>query len=261
MITPSDPLPQDVEVTAYRSVIATLQADVTIANLQAKIKLLRAQLLGAQTPSTVTETSYPDTRANEWMISMEQSIATMTSKFSNWMVEARQLVQPQQQLATIQGTKHSQNDYLHALSGQPSKRADTRNTPERGNTHTHSHPPNTSTALFPDTTVILTQPNPKTPPRGFSTSRPEYLYQDNGDGSLYQVGMAGPQDYDSDGHIQGPQPSPNQPHHHHTQRKQAPRLSPLAMDQLASPPAQPTTSTQRAPLPSLPAVGARTDHV
>ena len=38
--TKAAPFPRDVEVTGYRSTIATLQQDVTIVNLQAEIKLL-----------------------------------------------------------------------------------------------------------------------------------------------------------------------------------------------------------------------------
>jgi hypothetical protein len=64
----------------YPSVIAGLQADITIANLQAEVKSLRLQITGAQTPSTVTESSAPETAqtANR-MALIEANMALLTS--------------------------------------------------------------------------------------------------------------------------------------------------------------------------------------
>jgi hypothetical protein len=38
-------------------------------------------------------------------------------------------------------------------------------------------------------------------------NRPQYLYSDNSDGSLFSVGIAGPEDFDKNGNIRGTRPS------------------------------------------------------
>jgi hypothetical protein len=75
----------------YHYVIAGLQSDVLIANLQAEVKSLLAQLLGAPTPSTVTESLDP--KNSDRMTKIELNMA-------NWMSEMRQLQQSEQKPRT-----------------------------------------------------------------------------------------------------------------------------------------------------------------
>jgi hypothetical protein len=109
-------------------VIAGLQSDVLIANLQAKVKSLHAQLLGAQTPSTVTESLAPET--SDQMTKIESNMALMTTQFTNWRSEMQHLQQSEQHQG--QGTKHSQSEYIEQFHSSPqSKRIDTSQTPDR----------------------------------------------------------------------------------------------------------------------------------
>jgi hypothetical protein len=62
------------------------------------------------------------------MSSIELNMANMTTHFTNWMQETRQL---KDQPAT--DTKHSQNEYLKQFPYSPSKCADTHHTPDRSN--------------------------------------------------------------------------------------------------------------------------------
>ena len=88
IIVPVRGSPREQETKEYHSVIAGLQADVTIANLQAQVKSLQHQLLGAQTPSTVTESSAPESSgASDRMAKLESNMAIMTSQFTEWMLE------------------------------------------------------------------------------------------------------------------------------------------------------------------------------
>ena len=48
------------------------------------------------------------------------------------------------------------------------------------------------------------------PSHSYDANRPQHLYSDNGDGSLFSVGIAGPSDFYSNGVIHGPRPSRRQ---------------------------------------------------
>lgn len=77
---------------------------------------------------------------------------------------------------------------------------------------------------------MQTQPTDDSPPgpptdreryyrttRGYDPREPEAMYLDNGDGSLYPVGMAGPKDYDQYGNRLGrhhPDSPPQYPDNH-----------------------------------------------
>jgi hypothetical protein len=76
----------------YQTVVLALQAEVTIAHLQAKIKTLPAQV-GAQMPSTVTKSLAPKPRdTSSRMALIKSNMATMTTKFTQWMLEVQQLL-------------------------------------------------------------------------------------------------------------------------------------------------------------------------
>jgi hypothetical protein len=44
----------------------------------------------------------------------------------------------------------------------------------------------------------------------YNTTQPQQIFMDNGDGSLFSVGIARPGDFDQYGNICGPRPSPHQ---------------------------------------------------
>jgi hypothetical protein len=126
---PQQEPPSNIEITEFRSTIANLKHDVTIAQLQAEIQNLQAQLKGALTPSTVTETSIPtpNTRDSDRMAVIEANMSSMTAEFTKWMAEVRQIVKPTGSIDT--GTKHPMDDNTVT---QQFKRADTRTiTPNR----------------------------------------------------------------------------------------------------------------------------------
>ena len=200
--TTASSLPTDVEVTGYRSTIANLQAEATIASLQAEIKLLRTQLLGAQTPSTVTKMSQPTPSESTRMDSLESSMAAMTTKVTKWIKEVCHIVHPPE---SAQGTKHhaSHDDQPQSQS----KRADTRCTPDRRNPMDIQDPrsgpllnrENSFRHLPLSPQRILTQRlTPPTTPRDTDPDH-DTLYSDNGDGSLFVVGTATSGDYDTTG--------------------------------------------------------------
>jgi hypothetical protein len=68
--------------------------------------------------------------------------------------------------------------------------------------------------------------SPLATPTGYDIDRPQYLYSDNGDGSLTCVGLAGPQDFYFDGTIHGPRPSRHQPNPENIQLESDPDDSP-----------------------------------
>ena len=211
--TPPSRLPQDVNVNvaAYTPEMAQLQSEVTIGNLQAEIKLLRAQLLDAQTPSTVTATSQPVSNEQDRMASIEASMSAMSSQFATWMTEVRHIARPPS--SSSQGTKYSQEFTAEPPNSQQSKRADTRQMPDRPQPMQITNPP-PGIQLFThpiSPPLLATQPSATTPPpTGYDPQHPDYLYLDNGDDSLFCVGRAGPADYKSDGIPKGLHPSPHQ---------------------------------------------------
>jgi hypothetical protein len=133
-------------------VIAGLQANITIGNLQAEVKSRQAQLLRAQTPSTVTKLSAQETEAHaDQMASIESNMERMTTQYTKWMGDMQQItIKPCQ--TPEHGTKHSQNKCIdQLLSSQQSKRADTQNTPEQiQNLQTRSMDNNQGSQLFQD---------------------------------------------------------------------------------------------------------------
>jgi hypothetical protein len=83
--------PSDKSAIDYNKVIAGLQANITIANLQAQVKSLQTQLLGVQAPSTVTASSAPEPEVNkDRMATLESNMALMATQFDAWMLEMRQ---------------------------------------------------------------------------------------------------------------------------------------------------------------------------
>jgi hypothetical protein len=266
----------------YPSVIAGLQADITIANLQAEVKSLRLQITGAQTPSTVTESSAPETaQTADRMALIEANMALLTSQFTTWMSEFRQ------------------SQTHDSPVGHRTKRTDTRDTPDRtdlmitnptgkqlpGNNASipQLEPPPPAEPLqemeecFEDTIVDEVMPS-----HPYNVNRPQFLYVHNGNGSLDSAGYAGPNDFTSDGRILGPRPALHQPRNsHNIQAAQIrhiqvrpnqpgqPRQPPSPMDTIVtketktmplSPQGPPSPLRIRdsniSPLPSLPAKGA-----
>lgn len=221
----SDPTVTSVSEQEYKTVITGLQSDITIANLQAEVKLLKAQLLGAQTPSTVTESSAPEPPGtHDRMASIEANMEAMTAQFTEWMLELRRQPGTPPKVSE-HGTKHTQASYLEQLpSSQQSKRADTRSTPDRTQPQTDVQ----RTRLFQDPRedygrAIDSSPTPSSDRMDLSgidqtaisshpydPARPQHLYCANGDGTLFCVGIAGPSDFD-DGNIRGLRPSKHQP--------------------------------------------------
>jgi hypothetical protein len=163
-----------------------LPADVTIASLQAKIKNLCQLLLGAQTPSTVTETSGPepgDTAAR--MSIIESNMELMTHQFTLWMTEMRQTVTTPRE-PNLQITQHAAQDhYMDPMLGticpqndlpsaatptrQHAKRTDTRTSPrcdymDTDLSDTHLEQPQDALQTFPRSPPSPVQPDPLTQP-------------------------------------------------------------------------------------------------
>jgi hypothetical protein len=144
----------DAQATAYQTTIANLQHEVIIAQLQAEIQTLKADLRGATTPSTVTEMSTPmsntqvPSSTNDRMATIENNMEILTQQFSTWMTELRnkdyghalpkpqdrpahQQVPPETALVLLPpdtGTKHPIDE---DSAGQRIKRIDRRKTPTR----------------------------------------------------------------------------------------------------------------------------------
>jgi hypothetical protein len=225
----------DVQTTAYPTTIANLQHEVTIAQLQAEIQILKANLRGANTPSTVTEISTPmsnvpaPTKTDDRMATIETNMAILTAQFSSWMTELRQndyvhgppnhTVPPVQQQAipnseileesSDTGTKHAIESPSHK-----SKRVDTRTTPTRADPMNIDE---SRVTLFLEN-AAAPNPEPRESPNShlgnshlhipdhpYDSLRKQYTYQYNGDGTLFCSGQALPSDF-IDGVIQGPRP-------------------------------------------------------
>jgi hypothetical protein len=175
----------------------------------------------------------------------------MSAQFNSWMTEVRQLANPNQVSLLDQGTKHAQQDYPDESSASPSKRIDTRHTPERNNPmQTQPSPPDHYIRPFPTLDPPPLQyplsSAPETPDQHppisshpYDIDRPQYLYLDNGDGSLFKIGIAGPGDFDANGSVTGPQPSQLQRNPHHIQG-----ASPIQYLQPCSPSPMQTLATQ-----------------
>ena len=129
----------------------------------------------------------------------------------------------------------------------------------------------------------LAQASP-TYPEGYDSDEPMYVYRDNGNGTLFCVGLAQPNDFHPDGTIKGPQPTedqsetirtlfhgpdPDEPSHSQTPSP----VNTLATQDLSddssnnSHPEGHLSPTPEEQIPvtgsptSLPAEGAQTDHV
>jgi hypothetical protein len=124
-------------------------------------------------------------------------------------------------------------------------------------------------------------------PEGYDTDSPMYVYRDNGNGSLFCIGLAQPSDFDENGTIRGPQPTEDQserlrlllsppdltnPSNAPSPRSLSPELTlatqyetvdlSLPSSPLGAPSPEPLEPTQGMdPPPSLPAEGAGTDNV
>jgi hypothetical protein len=151
---------------------ASIQASEKIASLEAEIKNLRTLLKGAQTPSTVTETSAPDRSAHDAhddrMTNIENNMALMTTQFSTWMAEMRQneqsygstphtAVGPFQIMQEPAPSPSSKNDRpLESTPTRESKRTDTRTTPDRRDPSSSAM----QVELFPNesTSGLISQP-------------------------------------------------------------------------------------------------------
>jgi hypothetical protein len=166
-----------IEVLVPKATRNEIQANATIASLQAEVKSLRSLLLGATTPSTVTETSAPDPHTHDdRMATIETNMENMTKQFTTWMTDLRNdfghgSQHPLERLQ-IQQPPHDNDITMHDKDEIPvvshrSKRTDTRGTPERtahmegvelfGENGPSPHP-----SLDP----LSTQPTPMdTPPR------------------------------------------------------------------------------------------------
>jgi hypothetical protein len=77
-------------------------------------------------------------------------------------------------------------------------------------------PPPTASPSIKKRPILISQPTHPTqlrppiqlpPDHAYDVDRPQYLYSDNGDGSLYEVGLVGPGDIDKYGLIRGPRPA------------------------------------------------------
>jgi hypothetical protein len=238
------------DVRDYQKVISDLQSEIIIANLQAKIRNLQAQVLGAQTPSTVTESSAPDNRdTSNRMASIKSNMALMSAQFNSWMTEVRQLANPNQVSLLNQGAKHSQQDYPNEALASPSKRIDTHHTKRNDPTQTQPSPWDHYIRPFPTLDPPPQSPSssapetpdqhPPIPSHPYDIDRPQYLYLDNGDGSLFKVGIAGPGNFDANGNVTGPRPSQLQRNPHHIQG-----ASPIQYLQPRSPSPMQTLATQ-----------------
>ena len=118
---------------------------------------------------------------------IETSMASMTREFSKWM-EANKTTDLTSRREQEQAKKNTQYERPEASpnSSQSNKRMDTRRTPNRDD-------------------PMITQPSMDEPrkqlfqeirsPHGYDINRPQYLYRDNGDGSLIEIGLAGPNDF------------------------------------------------------------------
>jgi hypothetical protein len=99
-------LPETITINAHRTAIAGLQAEVSIALLQAENAKLRSLLeaQSSQTPSTITEVSTPDTQnptpMEARMMLMETNMNNMTTEFKKWMTEVSSSLKPHSALMT-----------------------------------------------------------------------------------------------------------------------------------------------------------------
>jgi hypothetical protein len=177
-----------------QAILASIRAEEKIANLEAEIQSLKTLLIGATTPSTVTENSTPDIiSTNDRMSTLETSMETMSKQFSTWMSEMRnndygsasqhQNHRPTPDSMQVSVTSQSNQKTDRPLETTPSshqsKRTDTRPTPERPDRHTDVN--EMQIELFPETegtpattsTQLTTQPPfPTTPPRDTDQSFP-----------------------------------------------------------------------------------------
>jgi hypothetical protein len=132
-------LPETVTIKAHRTAIAGLQAEVSIALLQAENAKLRSLLeaQASQTPSTVTEISTPDLHSNPMearMMLMETNMNNMTTEFKKWMTEVSSSLRPSSASEPSgYGSQNSTSKNDRADGSTPtrpqSKKMDTRKSP------------------------------------------------------------------------------------------------------------------------------------
>jgi hypothetical protein len=195
-----------------------------IANLQKEVQQLKNQAPAQtpSTPSTVTEATIPDTVSTQLTARMNTFETNVTKWMSDISIMINRPAYPTQTMELVDPCHHHQKRPPEEYSSPPRrphhyaspashhKRHDNRGTPERG-------------------APMLTQPMDESPPgpptdreryhrttRGYDPREPEAMYLDNGDGSLYPVGIAGPKDYDQFGNRLGrhhPDSPPQYPDH------------------------------------------------
>jgi hypothetical protein len=189
VLVPSKATPRE-----SQQILASIQDAVKIANLEAEIISLKTLLIGATTPSTVTETSTPDiSSTNERMSMLETNMETMTKQFTTWMQEMRKndhgygsqnhIDRPAHQAPEIsqQGNQKNVRPAETTPTSHQSKRTDTRTTPDRQDLM-HTESDEMQIELFPETNnteattlpPLMTQPSfhPTTPPRDHEAIRP-----------------------------------------------------------------------------------------
>jgi hypothetical protein len=244
---------------------STRDLKMIIRGLEAKIATLE---LGQQTPSTVTAMSTPDTQTTARLDKFETSMIQFTemmSEVKTFMAESTTQRALDKQNQAARESSHSKrasadpplqhpplpNNSAHYSSpSHQSKRADTRRTPERDDPMMTQPSDESCIQLFHNRDgngyrVETTRPRSARRPRttrGYDPNEPEYLYMDNGEGSLYAVGVAGPDDYDANGVRRGL-------HHEHSQPNTPYKGQPSPQRQQRDP----VTGSS----PSLPAEGAR----
>jgi hypothetical protein len=239
--------PETVEIRSQQTQIAELKAEITIANLQAEVQRLTAQMkahIDAQTPSTVTAASAEiPSPIGDRMAKIENSMELLTATFTKWMEKDINSSGSQ----SLTALSKRQNQYTNASpSSNQSKKRDTRLTPTRDDPM-YTQPTGMDTdariRLFQEEESIrqqqerhrhrrmLQQADPQRYHIGghdhpYDPNRDQQIYQDNGDGSLFSVGTALPRDFDQYGNIRGPRPSPNQPIYGNSiQRRREPSFS------------------------------------
>ncbi len=160
---------------------------------------------------------------------------------------------------------------------------------KRTRSPTHSE---TSSSFHSMASLLARSTSPTYPHNYDPENNPKYVYRDNGDGSLFCIGLAQPTDFYPDGSLRGPQPSELENENAMMQLEQALNNSPLRPFDPSSEPiprspspvetlatqdeteASSITSTLKGqpsptpeerlpvtgPLPSLPAEEAKTEH-
>lgn len=216
-----------------------------IANLQLEVTKLKSGIpnTNPSTPSTVTEVTTPDpetlklnTRMDKFETDMSRWMADMTD-----MIQKTQIQQYHREIVEAPSTHAKRYSSPPRHHHYDSKRHDHRLTPERGDP-----------MITQPTDAENRQSHQKErhgyarTTRGYDPKEPEQLYLRDGDGSLYPVGQAGPQDYDIHGVRRGAHHPNSPPNSRYHSRQPSPQRTTQ----------HPVTGSPQ----SLPAEGAHTYH-